>query len=319
MARARVKHEFYPFSAAFLISVVLHLLSILLITGLYAFDVIHFAAEPPPEAEGPAEEIMKFTFVDLPAELPEPEAPPETERYSDRDRVASGPPSPVPEESESEMPYNEGETDILALVEPDPGEDLNDIPVEEAVPDIAETMDLPREPPAAEETEAPEAPAEEGRAYTPEDRRRLQESIESSMESYQPPENTGIDQPRYDNRESSLFTEDSILSFETKWFDWGPYAKELYWIIRRNWRIPMAARWPLLMKGRAVVRFTLKKDGTVESVELLSDSGIPSFDDAAIYAIKLSDPFPPMPEEFPGEKERITCSFYYNIRMGDAY
>ena len=65
-----------------------------------------------------------------------------------------------------------------------------------------------------------------------------------------------------------------------------------------------------------MIRFTLRKDGTVEELELLDSSGIPSFDDAALYAIKFSDPFPPLPKNFPKDKERITFRFYYNIRPG---
>ena len=319
--------EFFPIKVAFLIALLLHILGIILVATLQAYEILQFDLEPElvfdELLEREEEEIMQFTFVNLPRELPEPQQAPDTEVYSDRDRVAAQE-SPVRSEvADDSRPYSEGSVDMYTIPEETPPEIVDQTFMEEReAEDLTDSAEMDARAIPEARTVEPENVAEPGEDtfmtdeeagyFSEEERRQFQESIDESMESYKPSE----DWSRYDNQSSSLSSQDSLLSFETKWFDWGPYADQLVRIVRRNWRIPMAAWWPLVMKGRSVIRFTLRKDGTVEELELLDSSGIPSFDDAALYAIKFSDPFPPLPANFPKDKERITFRFYYNIRPG---
>jgi TonB family protein len=87
--------------------------------------------------------------------------------------------------------------------------------------------------------------------------------------------------------------------------------------IKLHWEIPELAR--LGWKGRLTVRFFILADGTVEGAKIISRSGIPPFDFAALNAILKSDPFKPLPRDLlaqvPGkDREGITVTFFYNIR-----
>ena len=62
------------------------------------------------------------------------------------------------------------------------------------------------------------------------------------------------------------FVDSGPLSFDTKGYDWGPYAAEMIRKIKRNWEIPKLAHYGL--KGRLVIRFYLMKDGRVESLRV---------------------------------------------------
>ena len=111
------------------------------------------------------------------------------------------------------------------------------------------------------------------------------------------------------------FVDSGPLSFDTKGYDWGPYAAEMIRKIKRNWEIPKLAHYG--MKGRLVIRFFLLSDGRVEGVRLLVSSGIPPYDNAALQAIRNSNPFRALPPDFPNPREGVTITFLYNIRPED--
>lgn len=111
------------------------------------------------------------------------------------------------------------------------------------------------------------------------------------------------------------FVDSGPLSFDTKGYDWGAYAAEMIRKIKRNWEIPKLAHYGL--KGRLVVRFYLLRDGRVEGLRLLVSSGVPPFDNASMQAIRSSNPFRPLPADFPNPREGVTITFLYNIRPED--
>ena len=111
------------------------------------------------------------------------------------------------------------------------------------------------------------------------------------------------------------FVDSGPLSFDTKGYEWGPYAAEMIRKIKRNWEIPKLAHYGL--KGRLVVRFFLMKDGRVEGLRLLVSSGVPPFDNASMQAIRNSSPFRALPPDFPNPREGVTITFLYNIRPED--
>ena len=102
------------------------------------------------------------------------------------------------------------------------------------------------------------------------------------------------------------------LSFETQWYDWGPYARAMVSKIRVNWyaNMPMLIRTG--MKGVVTVRFTIQRDGRITDITTLQTSSAPPYDFAARKAIELSSPLAPLPKDFPNAFERVTCMFYYN-------
>jgi TonB family protein len=112
------------------------------------------------------------------------------------------------------------------------------------------------------------------------------------------------------------FVDNGPLSFDTSWYDWGPYAAEMVRRIKLHWEIPELAR--LGWKGRVTIRFYIRGDGRVEGATILSVSGVPPFDHAALQAILTSSPFRPLPKDLGSDREGVTVTFFYNLRPEDS-
>ena len=112
------------------------------------------------------------------------------------------------------------------------------------------------------------------------------------------------------------FVDNGPLSFDTSWYDWGPYAAEMVRRIKLHWDIPELAR--LGWKGRVTIRFFIRGDGRVEGATILSVSGVPPFDHAALQAILTSSPFRPLPRDLGSDREGVTVTFFYNLRPEDS-
>ena len=108
------------------------------------------------------------------------------------------------------------------------------------------------------------------------------------------------------------FVDSGPISFDTTWYDWGAYAEEMVRRIKLHWEIPELAR--LGWKGKLTVRFFIRGDGRVEGAKILSQSGVPPFDNAAFQAIVTSSPFRPLPKDLGSDREGVTVTFFYNIR-----
>jgi TonB family protein len=108
------------------------------------------------------------------------------------------------------------------------------------------------------------------------------------------------------------FVDSGPISFDTTWYDWGPYAAEMVRRIKLHWDVPELAR--LGWKGSLTVRFFILADGTVADAKILRQSGIPPFDFAAFQAIVKSSPFRPLPADLHSTREGVTVTFFYNMR-----
>ena len=111
------------------------------------------------------------------------------------------------------------------------------------------------------------------------------------------------------------FAEQGPLSFETQWYDWGPYAQSMVSRIRVNWYANMPQIIRTGMKGKVTIRFTIQRDGRITDITLLESSNVPPYDYAAKKAIELSSPLQPLPKDFPNPTERVTCMFFYNMEV----
>lgn len=91
--------------------------------------------------------------------------------------------------------------------------------------------------------------------------------------------------------------------------------QEIYdhWIVL----IPEVARAPLMKQGKVTVDFVILKDGSVAGMKLRAPSGDVSLDRAAWGGISGSNPFPPLPSQFPGQYLGIRCTFFYNPSRAD--
>ena len=156
---------------------------------------------------------------------------------------------------------------------------------------------------------SPSAPSESGKLTN------LDQAIKEAAKGVGVPGQGGAGFP---NPEGG-FVDSGPLSFETSWYDWGPYADEMVRRIKLHWDVPKLAE--LGWKGKLTIHFAIRLDGSVEGATIVSGSGIPPFDFAAMQAIVKSNPFRPLPKdliaEVPGKtKEGVTVTFFYNMRPG---
>jgi TonB family protein len=101
------------------------------------------------------------------------------------------------------------------------------------------------------------------------------------------------------------------LSFDTQWYDWGPYAAEMLRRIRYHWDIPEVAQ--LGVPGVVRIHFFIERDGHVTGLEIQRESGHPPLDFSARDAILDASPLPPLPADLAGVfHEGVTITFYYN-------
>jgi periplasmic protein TonB len=105
------------------------------------------------------------------------------------------------------------------------------------------------------------------------------------------------------------------LSFESNWFEWGDYAAKMIARIRVHWYASMPELIRMGVRGMVTIRFTIERDGTISSIELLESSGVPPYDNAARRALELSSPLPPLPANFPRDRERVTIRYLYNMKL----
>jgi protein TonB len=170
-------------------------------------------------------------------------------------------------------------------------------PREPADDATAQERETRREGAGETEQPQPQPPAEEPRIVLP-----------PSGSWALPPGIGGL--PENPDREGGRVDEGG-LSFDTQWYDWGPYAAKMLRKIRRNWQIPEIAR--LGVSGVVRIRFFIERSGEVTGLIITDESGRPPMDFAARDAIGDSSPFDPLPTDLTGvDREGVTITFYYN-------
>jgi TonB family protein len=95
--------------------------------------------------------------------------------------------------------------------------------------------------------------------------------------------------------------------------DFRPYLYQVLQAVRRNWFAvyPEAAR--LGQRGQVSLQFAIAKQGLVTKVIFSGESGAKALDQAAVAAISASNPLPPLPTEFKGDRVVLQMTFLYNM------
>lgn len=95
--------------------------------------------------------------------------------------------------------------------------------------------------------------------------------------------------------------------------DFRPYLTQILATIRRNWYAVMPESVKLGRHGKVGLLFAIVKSGNVSKVTYAFQSGADSLDKAAVAAISASNPFPPLPVEFKGDRVVLQLNFAYNV------
>ncbi|HWE53266.1 MAG TPA: TonB family protein [Bryobacteraceae bacterium] len=95
--------------------------------------------------------------------------------------------------------------------------------------------------------------------------------------------------------------------------DFQPYLIQVLAAVRRNWNAvyPEAARRG--QRGRVAIEFSVAKQGAVVKVVFATESGAKALDQSAVAAISASNPLPPLPTGFKGDRIVLQLTFLYNM------
>jgi TonB family protein len=94
--------------------------------------------------------------------------------------------------------------------------------------------------------------------------------------------------------------------------DFRPYLLQILQTVRRNWFAVMPESARLGRRAKVLIQFAIAKNGTVTKVVFATNSGVDSLDRAAVASISMSNPFPPLPDEFRGTVVKLQFTFAYN-------
>jgi periplasmic protein TonB len=105
---------------------------------------------------------------------------------------------------------------------------------------------------------------------------------------------------------------DNTLTFDTRDFKYYTYMLKLKERIESVWNYPQdaAARG---ISGDLYIRFTIRKNGSLEEAELMRTSGHRDLDAAAQQALRNAQPYWPLPDEWGKDSLTITGHFVYSI------
>ena len=103
----------------------------------------------------------------------------------------------------------------------------------------------------------------------------------------------------------------------THGIDFSEYLQRVLDAVRRNWYaiIPESAR--MGDKGIVVIQFKIMHDGSVPNPDprLMRTSGKEPLDRAAMSAIRASNPFEPLPSQYPEPQIELRFIFLYNLPL----
>ena len=147
----------------------------------------------------------------------------------------------------------------------------------------------------------------------PPTRNTLRNSILRGMQQFVEPE-------IFANSDGGVDGSQGLVSFDTKGYDLGVYISQVLRIIERNWKnnIPPAARWQG-QEGAIFVNMSIVRDPETGVERALINvtrswsSGKPAFDQAALLALEISSPLPPLPVFFPYDQLDGRLGFLYNL------
>ena len=117
------------------------------------------------------------------------------------------------------------------------------------------------------------------------------------------------DNNTFNNPDGNVGQVGPSIQFDTKGVEFGPWIRRFIAQVKRNWFIPMAA---MSLKGHVVLQFRIHKSGAITDLVIVQPSSIEAFNNAAVNAIRGSNPTQQLPPEYPDENALFTVTFYYN-------
>ncbi len=101
------------------------------------------------------------------------------------------------------------------------------------------------------------------------------------------------------------------LLSDPKGVDFRPYLIQLLATVKRNWMAVIPESVKLGRRGKVTIQFSIGNDGKVVKLVYAQNSGSDALDKAAVAGISASNPFPPLPRDFKGDRIVLQLNFVY--------
>ena len=304
--RQRAKKEF-PFTFALCAALVLHFL-----IGVAIKRNMLIAANPVPPAP-PSQAPVTMRFVEVPPNSKTVPVAPKTKNVSDANRKAGPLKSLKP--GEMKMPSSPGKQGPVVVRQKKPEVQQQQAPPQQMAqlqaPPVSSAPPVQMNPsPSSNDSNTIPLQVNPGNSQ-----KKLSASLQD-LDRYIRNQDGG-DGGIYSPKEGSPSGDTgSGVFFDTQGFDLGPWGNRVVAIVKQNWIVPVAAQ--LGLKGIVSISFEVEKaTGNFINLNIVSSSNIPSFDQAAINAMKSSNPLPPLPADFPRRTLGGVFRFYYNIPISN--
>jgi len=260
-----------------------------------------------------------LTFLELPPDAQKLDRRPDTNKISDKDRLAT---TRHPELDPKELRKLLGPPPGRPGIQAPPAQ-----PTEQPTPPASAQNQPPAPQPQQAPQDAPRAPSDPSlvaklqtpvRPKTPDPFKTGPVSVGSAIQqaaraaagsrggAVGEAGDFGLGQGQRGRQYGAL----EVLS-DTEGVDFGPYLKRVVDEVRAHWyeAIPVSAEYK---KGNLGIEFVILKDGSVAGMKLVFSSGDIALDRAAWAGITGANPLPPLPAEFNGKFLALRFRFYYN-------
>lgn len=106
--------------------------------------------------------------------------------------------------------------------------------------------------------------------------------------------------------------DEETISLDSTDFKYTSYLNGIKSKIEGVWRYPEAAKKSAI-QGRGLVSFTIRRDGSLSELKLLTSSGYPVLDEEILKAIRAAAPFNPMADNMSIKRLNVVATFEYSL------
>lgn len=306
-------------------SLVVHLFLVILVLNAQKFE--RFLPRQPVMVVSPNDWMRQreLTYLELPPDEQKLTQHPDTNKISDKDRLATsrtpqlnreemkkildsarpGAPGPSGPPLDQAPQPNQAPAQAQAMAQPAPQQQQQALTPQMTFPFPSQNQAASNTPPAAKPTfQTPNLSAGS----------QIEQAARASIANRGGYGGDGGDYGLGQGRQGTQAVGQLEVLSDAMGVDFGPYLARVLHDVRQNWYllIPEVARAPIMKQGKVAIEFAILKDGKVASMVLAGSSGDVSLDRAAWGGITNSNPFPPLPAEFRGSYLALRFRFYYN-------
>jgi protein TonB len=289
--KVRKRSNFLPFLIA---SVLFHALLFLFVT-LYVISPVNQQAKQ-------KEKQKLIEITDLPVPKEKETAPPkEAKRFAERSHQ-------TPQEKTKDEYTRKG--NVMPRSRPQPKQQAKKVAkrnVEKQNKDISEKS-----------TKVASLPKNIEKELSPLKEKSEEDKLASITKDqlFNAPSSQGLEQgSREFEGAGNVKQKEDTVDLNTVEYKYFSYFAKLKQKIEQVWNYPEASRLRG-EQGELFLVFTIRRDGYLEDVKMITPSGYERLDEEALRAIRIASPFSPFPNSWALERLNVKATFKYEIRYG---